>query len=57
MMDAWVAFARTGDPSHNELGVWSPYEPEKRSTMLLGRDCRLEEAPYETERRAMHSLL
>jgi para-nitrobenzyl esterase len=51
MQDAWLAFARTGKPTCPSLGEWPEYG-EGRRTMLLGSDCRLEEAPYEEERRA-----
>jgi para-nitrobenzyl esterase len=51
MQDAWLAFARTGKPTCSTLGEWPEYG-ERRYTMLLGSDCRLEEAPYEEERRA-----
>jgi para-nitrobenzyl esterase len=51
MQDAWLAFARTGKPTCPSLGEWPEYGAERR-TMLLGSDCRLEEAPYEEERRA-----
>ncbi|NRA01727.1 MAG: carboxylesterase/lipase family protein [Myxococcales bacterium] len=47
--DAWLAFARTGDPSHETLGKWPAYG-EARHTMLLGESCGVEEAPFEAER-------
>ena len=50
MQDAWIAFARTGDPSHPGIGEWPSYDAERRTTMILGRECRLEEAPREPER-------
>ena len=59
VMDAWVAFARSGDPSHAELpgGHWSPYGVEKRATMILGRECGLELDPQARERRAWDAIL
>jgi para-nitrobenzyl esterase len=50
MQDAWLAFARTGDPSCASIGKW-PIYGEERLTMLLDKDCRVEAAPYEDERR------
>lgn len=50
LMDAWIAFARTGDPSHPGIGVWPAYEPRHRSTMLLGETCRVSEAPLDARR-------
>lgn len=49
MQDAWFSFARTGDPSCKLLGRWEPYG-DKRTTMLLDKECRLEDAPNEGER-------
>jgi para-nitrobenzyl esterase len=51
IQDAWLAFARTGDPSCESIGNWPPYGDNRR-TIVLGRDCHIEEAPYEDERRA-----
>ena len=51
IQDAWTAFARTGNPSCDGIGRWEPYG-DKRKTMILDRECRLEEAPYEEERSA-----
>jgi para-nitrobenzyl esterase len=55
MQDTWVAFARTGDPSCENLGKWPAYG-ERRETMLLGRESALVEAPYEEERRAWDAI-
>jgi para-nitrobenzyl esterase len=50
VMDAWVAFARTGNPSHEGLPRWPAYEPGRRATMLLGPECAVVDAPKELER-------
>jgi para-nitrobenzyl esterase len=50
MQDAWTTFARTGDPSCESLGKWPDYGKNRR-TMLLGEECRVEDAPYDEERR------
>jgi para-nitrobenzyl esterase len=55
MQDAWLAFARTGNPGCESLGDWQPYE-ERRTTMILGKECYLAEAPYDEERRAWDSI-
>jgi para-nitrobenzyl esterase len=36
MQHAWLAFARTGDPSVEDIGQWPSYEPGARATMVLG---------------------
>jgi para-nitrobenzyl esterase len=50
MLDAWTSFARTGDPSHERLPGWTPYEPAKQTTMRLGLRCGPESAPLEALR-------
>jgi para-nitrobenzyl esterase len=50
IQDAWLSFARTGDPSCESLGSWPQYGGN-RKTMILGKECYIEEAPYEEERR------
>jgi para-nitrobenzyl esterase len=50
MMDAWLAFARTGDPSCESVGAWPAYEVETRPTMIFDARTRLEQAPFEEER-------
>ena len=38
MSEAWIAFARDGDPNHAGLEKWSPYTLPERSTMYFQRD-------------------
>jgi para-nitrobenzyl esterase len=52
MMDAWAAFARSGDPSHPGIPPWPPYAPPRRATLELGAPCRVVDAPGEARRRA-----
>jgi para-nitrobenzyl esterase len=35
MQDAWISFARTGDPNHKGLPEWPAYEPAHRATMIF----------------------
>ncbi len=49
IQDAWLSFAHHGDPSGECLGQWPPYGTE-RNTMLLGKDSRVEAAPYDDVR-------
>ena len=56
MQDAWLAFARSGDPSCERLGNWPQYEASRRATMILGEQSKVEDAPYEGERRAWESI-
>ena len=49
MQRAWLAFAATGDPSHDGIGSWRGWEPDDRATMIFGADTRLELAPQDEE--------
>lgn len=35
IMDAWIAFAKTGNPNHAHLPTWLPYDQTTRPTMLF----------------------
>jgi para-nitrobenzyl esterase len=39
--DAWIAFARTGDPNHNGLPAWAPVSAEQTPHMLFDTTCRV----------------
>ncbi len=54
IQDAWLAFARTGDPSCESVGRWPSYGT-RRATMMLRDECHIEEAPYDEERRIWES--
>jgi para-nitrobenzyl esterase len=49
MQDAWVTFAKTGDPSGKCAGEWPQYG-NKRITMVFGKYTHAEAAPFEAER-------
>ena len=55
MQHAWGSFARVGNPSHEGLPSWPGYEPILRSTMRLGSDARIVDAPLEAQRRLFES--
>jgi para-nitrobenzyl esterase len=57
MQDAWIAFAREGEPGHDALPAWRAYEPEKRTSMVLGPECVTEGALFEEERRFWETRL
>jgi para-nitrobenzyl esterase len=50
MSAAWAAFARTGDPSHEGIPRWPPYDARRRATMFLDAECRVAEDPHRAER-------
>jgi para-nitrobenzyl esterase len=41
MQDAWVAFARNGDPNTSALPEWPRYDVERRLVMELDTECSL----------------
>jgi para-nitrobenzyl esterase len=45
MSEAWIAFARSGNPSHSGIPEWGPYSREYRETMLFDVPCRIEVDP------------
>ena len=57
VMDAWIAFARSGDPGHEGLPDWPSYDTGARTTMILGPECRAVERPGDAERAVWDALL
>ena len=50
MQHAWIAFARHGDPSCDEVGLWPAYDAVQRPTMVLAPDGGVEDDPRRAER-------
>ncbi len=50
VMDAWISFARDGNPSTNALPGWPQYRPDQRYTMVLGPDVKTIREDREAER-------
>lgn len=53
---AWVAFARSGNPSHAGLGDWPAFTLANRATMVFDTESRVVDDPYGEERRAMQVI-
>jgi para-nitrobenzyl esterase len=53
---AWVAFARTGNPSHPLISNWPAFNTKERATMILDNRCEVLDDPHGTERRALLSV-
>lgn len=49
MMDAWINFARTGDPSTKSIPGWPQYRSDRPYTMVFGPDVRTVTAEREEE--------
>jgi len=57
MMDSWIAFARSGNPSHPALGEWPPFDKTRRATMIFDTPSRAENAPHDEERAAWDGIV
>ena len=57
IMDSWITFARTGNPSHAGIPEWPQYDTIKRSTMLLGKEIKAVDDPYGKERKAWNGIM
>jgi para-nitrobenzyl esterase len=56
MMDAWIAFARTGHPATEALPAWPAYTTERRATMTFDESVSVVDAPMEAERAVWASV-
>jgi para-nitrobenzyl esterase len=45
MQDAWINFARTGNPNHPGMPEWPAYDPNRRATMILDTKCETKDDP------------
>jgi para-nitrobenzyl esterase len=50
IQDAWIAFARCGNPTHPGIEPWPRFDLPRRGSFLLDDLCRRENAPREPER-------
>jgi len=50
MSRAWASFARSSNPSHDEIPNWPAYTLETRATMFLDAECKVVNDPYREER-------
>ncbi|MFW9988992.1 MAG: carboxylesterase/lipase family protein, partial [Candidatus Odinarchaeota archaeon] len=57
MMDAWLSFARTGNPTHDGIPKWPAYDKENRVTLLFGKESKVAHAMFEEERKAWDGII
>jgi para-nitrobenzyl esterase len=53
MSAAWLAFARSGDPSTPALPAWPAYDAAKRATMIFDLESRVADDPLSEVRRVL----
>ncbi|MCR5879936.1 carboxylesterase/lipase family protein [Phenylobacterium sp. J367] len=53
MANAWIAFARTGDPNHPGLPKWPTYDPATRPVMQFDAPPKVANDPFREERMFM----
>jgi para-nitrobenzyl esterase len=56
MHDAWISFARTGEPGHAGIPAWPTYDEGGRPTMCFDERTQLVDDPDGTERAAWDGL-
>jgi para-nitrobenzyl esterase len=57
MMESWIAFAKSGDPSNAVTGPWPRYDTASRKTMIFGDGApHVADAPNEARRKAWSEI-
>jgi para-nitrobenzyl esterase len=56
MSNAWVNFARTGNPNHKLIPRWEPFTLDQRATMIFNNECKAVNDPWKEERLLRQSL-
>ena len=56
VQDAWIAFARHGDPSHDGLPSWPDYSHGARKVMVFDTQCECKDDPHGAVRPAWDAV-
>lgn len=54
---AFAQFARSGDPNHDGMPRWSPFDTRSRSTMVFNNETRVERDPHGAEKKTLADIL
>jgi para-nitrobenzyl esterase len=57
LSSAWVAFATTGIPRADGLPDWTPYDRDKRATLVINDESKMVDDPTSDRRQAMQDFL
>lgn len=57
IQDAWLSFAKNGDPSHDGIPEWPAYDTDKRAVMVFNKECGVENAPSDELRKFWDDVL
>ncbi len=57
MSEAWVSFARTGNPNHAGIPNWPEFTSQERATMIFNDECAVMDDPNGDERKMLRSVL
>ena len=55
--DAWLAFARTGDPNTRNLPHWPKFDKQRRATMVIDHTCKVVDNPAGEQNEVMERIL
>jgi para-nitrobenzyl esterase len=53
MSQAWINFARNGNPNHTGLPEWPAFQPEKGQTMIFDTPCKVMDDPDKEARQTV----
>jgi len=57
MSDAWIAFARTGNPNTPKWPTWTPYDATNRASLVINDKTEIVNDPTKERRIAMQAVL
>ncbi len=55
-MDAWLNFAKSGDPNHKNIPKWPVYDQDKRATMIIDKEFKVVNGYRDKERSAWDDI-
>ena len=57
MMDAWIDFARHGDPNHSGIPHWPAFNTKTRATMVFDKETRVENNLFAERNKAWEGIM